>query len=112
MTEPHMHLLDIKFRPSLTGQHNKREMSSFRLNLLTKTTWKLKTPGGILVFRLLVQVWEQEESTSPMLRKRLQVEKREQEKSDIGEEGEGTGEEVGDTSFRFIYIANLKHIAC
>ena len=47
-----------------------------------------------------------------MLRKRLQVEKREQEKSDIGEEGEGTGEEVGDTSFRFIYIANLKHIAC
>ena len=30
---------------------------SSRLNLLTKTTWKLKTPGGILVFRLLVQVW-------------------------------------------------------
>ena len=106
MTEPHMHLLDIKSRPSPTGQHNKREISSFRLN------WKLKTPGGILVFRLLVQVWEQEESTSPMLRKRLQVEKREQEKSDIGEEGEGTGEEVGDISFRFIYIGNLKHIVC
>ena len=31
-------------------------MSSIRLNLLTKTTWKLKTPGGILVFRVLVQV--------------------------------------------------------
>ena len=23
--------------------------------MLTKTTWKLKTPGGILVFRVLVQ---------------------------------------------------------
>ena len=30
---------------------------------------------------------EQEESNSPILRKRLQVEKREQEKLDIGEEG-------------------------
>ena len=32
-------------------------MSSIRLNLLTKTTWKLKTPGEILVFGQLVQVW-------------------------------------------------------
>ena len=40
-----MYLLDIKSSPS-----------SIRLNLLTKTTWKLKTPDGILVFRVLVQV--------------------------------------------------------
>ena len=32
------------------------KMSSIRLNLLTKTTWELKTEGGILVFRVLVQV--------------------------------------------------------
>ena len=56
MTESHMHLQDIKSSPSLTGQNNNRSMSSIRLNLLTKTTWKLKTPGGILVFRVLVQV--------------------------------------------------------
>ena len=52
-----MYLLDIKSSPSLTGQDNNRNMSSIRLDLLTKTTWKLKTPGGILVFRVLVQVW-------------------------------------------------------
>ena len=56
MTESHMYLLDIKSNPSLIGQNNNREMSSIRLNLSTKTTWKLKTPGGILVFRLLVHV--------------------------------------------------------
>ena len=57
MTESHMHLQDIKSSPSPTGQNSNRSMSSIRLNLLTKTTWKLKTPGGILVFRVLVQVW-------------------------------------------------------
>ena len=58
MQEFHMYLLDIKSIPKLNGQHDNRDMSSIRLNLLTKTTWKLKTPGGILVFRLLVQVWD------------------------------------------------------
>ena len=57
MTESHMHLQDIKSSPSLTGQNNNRNMSLIRLNLLTKTTWKLKTPGGILVFWMLLQVW-------------------------------------------------------
>ena len=57
MQEFHMYLLDIKSSPKLTGQHDNRVMSFIRLNLLTKTSWKLKTPGGILVFRLLVQVW-------------------------------------------------------
>ena len=32
------------------------------------------------------------------------MEKREQEKSNIGEEGEVTGEEVGDTGFRYVCI--------
>ena len=41
MTEYHMYLQDIKSSPLLTGQN--------RLNLLT--------PGGIQVFRVLVQVW-------------------------------------------------------
>ena len=58
MTESHMHLRDIKSSPYLTGHNNFRSMSSIRLNLLTKTTWKLKTPGGILVFRVLVQIWQ------------------------------------------------------
>ena len=57
MTESHMYLQDIESSPSLTGHTNHRSTSSIRLNLLTKTTWKLKTPGGILVFRVLVQVW-------------------------------------------------------
>ena len=56
MTESLMYLLDIKSSPLLTGKHNNREMSFIRLNLSTKTTWKLKTPGGMLIFRLLVQV--------------------------------------------------------
>ena len=56
MTESHMYLLDIKSSPSLTVQNSIRSMSSIRLNLLTKTTWKLKTPGGILVCLVLVQV--------------------------------------------------------
>jgi hypothetical protein len=56
MQEFHMYLLDIKSSPKLNGEYDNKEMSSIRLNLLTKTTWKLKTPGGILVFRLLVQV--------------------------------------------------------
>ena len=47
MTESHIHLQDIKSSPSLTGQNSNRSMSSIRLNLLTKTTWKLKTPGGL-----------------------------------------------------------------
>ena len=64
MTESHMYLPDIKSSPSLTGQNNNRKMSSIRLNLLTKTTWKLKTPGGILVFRVLMQVWAEELSAS------------------------------------------------
>ena len=55
---------------------------------------------------------EQDESNTPILRKRLQVEKGEQEKSNIGEEGEVTGVEVGNTGFRCVYIANLKHVAC
>ena len=53
MQEFHMYLLDIKSSPK-----RNREMSSIRFKLLTKTTWKLKTPGGILVFRVLVQVWQ------------------------------------------------------
>ena len=57
MTESHMYLLDIRSSTSVTGQNNHRNMSSIVLNLLTKTAWKLKTPGGILVFRVLVQVW-------------------------------------------------------
>ena len=56
MTESHMHLQYIKSSPSHTGHNSNRSMSSFRLNLLTKTTWKLKPPGGILVFRVLGQV--------------------------------------------------------
>ena len=56
MTESDMYVLDIKSSPLLTGQNNNREMSSIRLSLSTKTTWKLKTQGGILVFRVLVQV--------------------------------------------------------
>ena len=56
MTESHMYLLDIKSIPLLNGQNNNRNMSSIRLDLLTITTWKLKTPGGILVVRVLVQV--------------------------------------------------------
>ena len=55
MTESHIYLLDIKSSPSLTGQITNRSMSSIRFNLLTKTQ-KLKTPGGIIVFRVLVQV--------------------------------------------------------
>ena len=58
MTESHMPLQDIKSSTSLTGQNNNRSMTSIRLNLFTKTTWKLRTPGGILVFQVLVQVWE------------------------------------------------------
>ena len=56
MQEIHMYLLDIKSSPKLNGQHDNREMFSNRLNLLTKTTWKLKTPEEKQVFRLLVQV--------------------------------------------------------
>ena len=56
MQEFYMYLLYIKSSTKRNGQHDNREMSSIRLNLLTKTIWKLKTPGGILVFRLLVQV--------------------------------------------------------
>ena len=56
MTESHMHLKDIKSSHSLTGHINNINMSSIRLNLLTKTTWKLETPEGILLFRVLVQV--------------------------------------------------------
>ena len=53
-----MYLLDIKSSPSLTGQDNNIKMSTIRLDLLTKTTWRmLKNPGGILVFQVLVQVW-------------------------------------------------------
>ena len=43
-----MYLLDTKSSPSLTGQNNNRKMDSIGLNLLTKTTWKLKTPGGTI----------------------------------------------------------------
>ena len=55
--ESHMYLPDTKSSLLLTGQNNNRKMSPIMLILLTKTTWKLKTPGGILVFRVLVQVW-------------------------------------------------------
>ena len=51
-----MYLLDIKSSPLPTGQDNNRKISSIGLHFLTKTTWKLKTPGGILVFLVLVQV--------------------------------------------------------
>ena len=56
MTESHMYLQDIKTSPSLTGQNNDIRMCSIRLNLLTKTTWKFKTPGRILVIQVIVQV--------------------------------------------------------
>ena len=68
--ESHMYLLDTKSSPSLIDQNNKRKMSSIKLNLLTKTTWKLKTAGGILVFRVLVQVRESA-STSVMDEQRM-----------------------------------------
>ena len=54
MTESHIYLLDNKSRPLLTGQNNDRKMDSIGLNFLTKTTWKLETPGGIRVFQVLV----------------------------------------------------------
>ena len=57
MTEFRMHLQDIKYSPLLTGHTNIRSMSFIELNLLTKTSWKLKTPGGILVFLVLVHIW-------------------------------------------------------
>ena len=47
MTESYMYLLDIKLSLSLTDQKNNRKMYLIRLNLLTKPTWKLKTPGGL-----------------------------------------------------------------
>ena len=50
MTESHIHLQDIKSSHSLTGQNSNIIMSSIRLNLLTKTTWKPKTTGGVLEF--------------------------------------------------------------
>ena len=56
MTECHMHQQDIKLSPSFTDQNSSRSRPAIRLNLLTKTTWKLKTPRGMIVFRLLVQV--------------------------------------------------------
>ena len=37
MTESDMHLQDIKFSPSFTGQNSYRSMSSIRLSLLTET---------------------------------------------------------------------------
>ena len=52
MSESYMHLQDIKSSPSLTGHNTNRSMSSIRLNLLQKTTLKLKSPGGILVTRI------------------------------------------------------------
>ena len=52
MSKSHMHLKDIKSSPSLTGHNTIRSMSSIRLNLLTKITLKLKTPGGILVTKI------------------------------------------------------------
>ena len=56
MTEYHMYLKYIKSSPSRTDHNSNRSMSSIKFSLLTKTTWKLKTTGGILVFRVLVQV--------------------------------------------------------
>ena len=53
---PIFKLLDIKSGPSLTGQNNNRKISLIGLNLLTKATLKFKNPGGILIFRVLVQV--------------------------------------------------------
>ena len=64
-----MNLMYMKSSHLLTGQHNNRVMSFISLNLLTKTIWKLKTPGGILVFRLLVQVWEEEDSLTHSLQR-------------------------------------------
>ena len=56
MQDFHMYILHIKSSPKLNAQHDNKDMSSIRLNLLIKTTWKIKTPGGILVFQLLVQI--------------------------------------------------------
>ena len=53
----HMYLLDLKSIPSLNSHNKNKRLLSIRLSLLTKTTWKLKTPGGILSFPVLVQVW-------------------------------------------------------
>ena len=47
----HMYLLYINPAPHLLAR------TSIGLNMLTKITWKLKTLGGILVFRVLVQAW-------------------------------------------------------
>ena len=55
-TESHMHIHDIKSSPSFTGHNNNISMSSISLILLTNITWKFKTPGGILVFQVSVQV--------------------------------------------------------
>ena len=58
VTESHMILQDNKSSPSVSGQNTNRSMFSIRLDLLTKTTWKLTTPWGIvLVLWVLVQVW-------------------------------------------------------
>ena len=56
MTESCMYLPDIKSSPSLTGRNNNRKTSSIRLNLSTKTTWKLKTPGGFGPHRFAVNI--------------------------------------------------------
>ena len=41
--------------PHLLARTTTGHMSSIKWNLLRKTTWK--SPGGILVFRVLVQFW-------------------------------------------------------
>ena len=47
--ESHILQQDIKSSPSLTGQNSNIGISYIRLNLLTNTNCKLKTPGVFLV---------------------------------------------------------------
>ena len=57
VTESHVYLLDIKSSPSLIGQNNNRTYVFHQVEFVDKiTTWKLKTPGGILLLQVLVQV--------------------------------------------------------
>ena len=42
-------------------------MTYVSLNLLTNSTWKLKTPGELLVFRVLVQVWLKQQTWRDVL---------------------------------------------
>ena len=48
MTKSHMHILYCPEQQQKDDFH--------QVEFVDKSTWKLKTPGGILLFRVLVQV--------------------------------------------------------